>query len=100
MVSGQSSTIGGGDSNEASGLASTIGGGNINRASGVDSTVSGGYVNEASGSSSTVSGGSGNVATVRMRVLTRTIKQIKITTIIIICRIMFVLIKSKKHRSR
>jgi hypothetical protein len=61
VASGQSSTIGGGVSNNASGINSTIAGGNGNTAS-VDATVGGGTANSAAGQSSTVGGGNNNNA--------------------------------------
>jgi hypothetical protein len=61
-ASGELSTIGGGDGNEATASASTVAGGGINVASGPVSTVGGGNANTASGFASAVAGGQGNCA--------------------------------------
>lgn len=57
------STIGGGSSNEASGGSATVGGGSTNQATESYATVSGGADGVASGTNSTIGGGSDNQAT-------------------------------------
>jgi hypothetical protein len=57
-----SSTVGGGNGNDATGDYSTVGGGSGNLSDDNYSTIGGGSSNEATGGSATVAGGSGNVA--------------------------------------
>lgn len=57
-----SSTVAGGNGNDATGDYSTVGGGSGNLSNDNYSTIGGGSSNEASGGSATVAGGSGNVA--------------------------------------
>ncbi|WP_273557260.1 YadA-like family protein [Moraxella catarrhalis] len=61
-ITNDTSTVGGGDYNEASGTYSTVGGGIDNEAKGDYSTVGGGLTNKAKGNSSTVAGGAKNEA--------------------------------------
>jgi hypothetical protein len=61
-ASGYATTIGGGNSNQAFLTESTVGGGGFNVASGQDATVGGGNTNMASGSGATIGGGDGNMA--------------------------------------
>merc|ERR1711935_947930 len=58
---GEHSWGGGGVLNMASSATSSVSGGSSNKASGPNSSVSGGYMNDASGRSSSVSGGSSNI---------------------------------------
>ncbi len=59
---GQTATVGGGASNQASGHTSTIAGGSSNRATGDHSAAAGGSGNVASGTWSSISGGRDNSA--------------------------------------
>jgi hypothetical protein len=61
-ANGESSTVGGGFSNDASADSATIGGGYENTANGESSTVGGGFSNDASADSATIGGGYENTA--------------------------------------
>lgn len=61
-ISGQSSSVCGGQSNTASGWYTSVSGGWYNTASGDRSSISGGYFNEAIGVRSSISGGGSNDA--------------------------------------
>ena len=61
-ISGNYTSVSGGDANTASGSYSSVSGGSLNNASGDSASVSGGKRNNASGDSASVSGGYENIA--------------------------------------